>query len=813
MTEIKSERCNISTRVSKEPQLTVHSYSPGYILKCIQTTDPSILITMTHRIVANSNHNHPRILSYKTYNMEHHSPYWKVSIQVRRMKTNLQDLLQIKQRTKSAFSKIELLNHLYSLISALEYLHNKGLAHQNIKLENILFDDEEVVYLTDCASSHGICKGSPNQHFDEVDEEESNEFYTKDIIDLGFIMLKMCGTLDSNIPSGEDKCKEWELVRQRVNSVRRKYGKDISDLIYRLITLNETGYVSAESIRKDLEAKYAGSISPISSSKKLFHTQGELTHDKPLSLLNLQDECWTRRKRAESLQILDSNYLFMPWRFSRSIRFISKFGNMERQSLGLLKKCFKLGSCQNLSKVGKKIGFRGIEFIQSDNGVRPIHVRRSGAGLSKIQQMGECISRFQNLKEFQIEFNCDNITCEDLASFGKSLLKLKYLKKLRIGFTCGQMLCDSGLKLLGQDIKRLRDLRDFHLHLNKWLKISDKGLNYVCHGLSKLRKLTRVTLEIEEIPQIGNFFTSSLGQELAKLPQLAEINLTFYRCSGITGAQLASFCEHLPKMKQLRKFIVNMKQARGFMDDGIIGLSKALPSLTELRELKLNFLNCEVTEVGFTALGDRLGDLTKLNTLDLTFGNNDEISHQTFEKISLSLANLSDLRSLRLVFFQCDKLTDIAINCLAEALYPMKKLNELELSFRWCMQISDQSICKLGEALRDLIYLNKLGLSFDGCKISDIGVSKLGQDLAKLEYLDMFKLEVRECKGIQGSGISKLGECLTKLVKLGQVQLNFCGCGGNYRQRFNEGIISLRNAISKLPKVNLNENTVAPYCC
>ena len=88
----------------------------------------------------------------------------------------------------------------------------------------------------------------------------------------------------------------------------------------------------------------------------------------------------------------------------------------------------------------------------------------------------------------------------------------------------------------------------------------------------------------------------------------------------------------------------------------------------------------------------------------------------------------------------------------------------------------------------------------------------MGQDLAKLQYLDKFKLEVRECKRIQGSGISKLGESLTKLVKLGQIQLNFCGCGGNYRQRFNEGIISLRKAISRMPNVNVDRNTIAPYC-
>lgn len=817
--EHNRDKVTPSSGMSLEPLFNGQSLESNATLEGITAKDSSFLICTVHRVVANMNHQHPRLFPYKAYHIKYQMPYWRVCTKVKKMKFNLLELIEEKCHNQRPFTKLELINHFYSLISALEYLHQRQLSHQNIKPENILFDFDYVIYLSDCAEAcHDENNGQnsqidkPENTFDTrsfVEKCEKNRLYAEDLVALGFIFLMM-GEARGYFQhtSQEEFNKTQESLQLRLSYIHHTYGEEIADLISQMISITSAEATTIEDIRRNLEAKCIGSIAPLTPNKE---QQEQLNNDQTsIMLLKPTTEEHHVRGRTGSVQLSGKNYLFLPWKYSKSLRTISKYGVFERRSLGLLKRCFKIGSCQNLQKVGKKVGFNGLDLIQSDNGSRLPHSRRSRS--SKVQQISTYLSNFENIKSFQVEFTCDNLTCKDLFVFGRNLLKLKYLKKLKVGFICGQILCDSGLELLGHAIKRLRELEDLHLYLNRWTKITDKGFNKFCQDLSNLSKLKRLVLEIEEFPQLGDSGMSRLGRHFAKFSQLIELDLTFFRCSSIAGTQLAAISEYLAQLKSLRKLVVNMKQSCGFMNQGITGLSNALTNMIELRELKLNFLSCDITEGGFTALADALEKLIHLNGLDLTFGNNDQVTNKAFEALSISLAKLVQLKSLKLVFFQCDKLTDSAIFGLKEALTKMKNLNELELNFRWCMQITDHGICKLGEAFLNLKFLNKLSLSFDGCRISDTGVSRLGQDLAKLEYLNGFKFEVRECKGIQGSGISQLGECLTKLVKLGQIQLNFCGCGGNYRQKFNEGILSLRKSISKLPRVNLNENTITPNC-
>ena len=46
-------------------------------------------------------------------------------------------------------SEIEIYRYLHIIISALQYLHSKGIAHRDIKLENIVFSQDYVPKLID----------------------------------------------------------------------------------------------------------------------------------------------------------------------------------------------------------------------------------------------------------------------------------------------------------------------------------------------------------------------------------------------------------------------------------------------------------------------------------------------------------------------------------------------------------------------------------------------------------------------------------------------------------------------------------------
>jgi len=819
---------------SSLPFFDLHTPDSDTLIKSLITKDPTTFINVIHRITSNSNHSHPHILPYKAYHIENQASFWKIFIKVEKMEANLLQVLEAKKESDHEFSKAELVRTFYSLLTALDFLHSSNMCHNNLKSENVLFDKDGNAYLTDIISYNSDNKELAREYGESKSEagfNEQEDLLTKDLINMGLIFLMMCECKRNLRQPTENVAKAQEFYKQRVHSIRGKYGKDVADLIGLMIMGDVNEKVNVKSLLKFLENNFCHDVLRLQERNNAVAeagNQNNMMTESSVNVLrkvppklaitngNMQEQMMAirdqfyPRKGSDSATSLSgtTNYLYLPYRCNKSIRNLSKYGVMDNRSLNILKKCNKLGgSLQNLKKVGKKVEFSGIEIVQSDNAVRIPNSTRP----TKVQQLGWNLSHFANIKEFQIEFTSDTVTCKDLVYFGKSLFRYKELKKLRVGFVCGQTFCDYGMKSLGNAIKKNKYIEDLHLSLNRWVKATEKGFTSLIRSISKLTKLKRFVLDIEEFQQIGNISMIELGQDLAKLTHLTELELNFFRCSCISGQQLEILSEYLAKLTNLKKLSINMKQARGMMNMGVTALGKRLNNLRELRELKLNFLSCDVGETGFDELSMSLRNMKQLNVLELTFGNNDQVTNKCFEAIGNSLGELSHLRSLKLVFFQCDKLTDVAVYSLAEALDNLANLSELELNFRWCMQITDSGITRLGEAFLNLVHLNRLGLSFDGCRISDAGVSKLGQDLAKLQYLDGFKLEVRDCKGIQGTGISKLGECLTKLVKLGQIQLNFCGCGGTYRQRFNEGIISLRKSISKLPNVT-NLDQIAPYC-
>jgi len=822
-----------SSTSSSLPLFDLHTPDSDTLIKSLMTNDPTTLINVIHRITSNSNLAHPHILPYKAYHIENESSFWKIFIKVDKLEANLLQVLNMKKESDQEFSKAELVRTFYSLLTALDYLHSSNMCHNNLKSENVVFDKNGNAYLTDIISHNSECQDLAREYGtlkDEANFLQEEDLLTKDLINMGLIFLMMCECKRNLRQPTDNIAKAQEFYKQRVHSIRGKYGKDVADLIGLMINGDVSEKVNVKTLLKFLENNFCHDVlrlqernavavptrneqnmmieSPVNMLRKLppklAITNGNIQHD----MMAIQDHFYPRKGSDSATLFSGTNYLYLPYRCNKSIKNLAKYGVMDNRSLSILRKCNKLGgSLQNLKKVGKKVEFSGIELVQSDNGVRVPNSKRP----TKVQQLGWNLSHFANIKEFQIEFTSDTVTCKDLVYFGKSLFRYKELKKLRVGFVCGQTFCDYGMKSLGNAIKKNKYIEDLHLSLNKWVKATEKGFTSLIRSISKLTKLKRFVLDIEEFQQIGNISVMELGQDLAKLTHLTELELNFFRCSSIAGQQLEILSEYLAKLTNLKKLSINMKQARGMMNMGVTALGKRLNNLRELRELKLNFLSCDVGEASFDELSMSLRNLKQLNVLELTFGNNDQVTNKCFEALGGSLGELSHLRSLKLVFFQCDKLTDVAVYSLAGALNNLVNLHELELNFRWCMQITDSGITRLGEAFLNLVHLNRLGLSFDGCRISDAGVSKLGQDLAKLQYLDGFKFEVRDCKGIQGSGISKLGECLTKLVKLGQIQLNFCGCGGNYRQRFNEGIISLRKSISKLPNVT-NLDQIAPYC-
>ncbi len=119
------------------------------------TTDPNFTDRFLHEGRTIAQLNHPGIVTIHDISVDNHQPY----IAMEYLKGG-----SLKQRFKDRIAVEEALDILYQIASALEYAHDKGIVHRDVKPENIMFRDKagtEAV-LTD----FGIAKsGSPQSEF------------------------------------------------------------------------------------------------------------------------------------------------------------------------------------------------------------------------------------------------------------------------------------------------------------------------------------------------------------------------------------------------------------------------------------------------------------------------------------------------------------------------------------------------------------------------------------------------------------------------------------------------------------------------
>ena len=93
--------------------------------------------------------------------------------------------------------KDDILKHIFSqVVSAVSYVHSKGLAHQDIKLENILFDEHMNVKLADFGYatrqiSTFIKLGSQGHMAPELYTNEEHDAQKADVFALGVVLFTL----------------------------------------------------------------------------------------------------------------------------------------------------------------------------------------------------------------------------------------------------------------------------------------------------------------------------------------------------------------------------------------------------------------------------------------------------------------------------------------------------------------------------------------------------------------------------------------------------------------------------------------------
>ncbi len=263
-------------RVGRDPKSTVHPYQrhPSdlrWVVKHIYAKDSTEIITLTQSIVLGFSSSHTAIIPVKGYCIQRIKPKgYNIYIKLPRMKDNLCDF--IKRQTegmKGRPSEENVIRSLFHLANGLEYLHNRGIAHQNVKLSNILINEDDELKLAD------IGPGSlpKNQVLESgmVLQTESR-FYTApellnqkghvkktdkaagDIWSLGVVFAEYC-LLKQETINPHLNPKEI-IVENLLNKVQKKYSSALVEILRKMLNIDPKQRISAMNLIKELKEKF-----------------------------------------------------------------------------------------------------------------------------------------------------------------------------------------------------------------------------------------------------------------------------------------------------------------------------------------------------------------------------------------------------------------------------------------------------------------------------------------------------------------------------------------------------------------------------
>ena len=200
---------------------------------------------------------------------------------------------------KERLDEDEASSFFYQIINGVEYIHSKGIAHRDLKLENLLLTEDNIIKIIDFGLSHEFngkdllktkC-GSPSYASPELIAQPFYDGFKSDIWCCGIILYAMlCGYLPFD--GDEDKDGKDVLFKNIIEG-NLEFPKFISelakDLIIRLLNVDAKERISIPEIKKHpfyLKGKKECKISSAEKKKEENSNQNNLKENIAIDAIN-----------------------------------------------------------------------------------------------------------------------------------------------------------------------------------------------------------------------------------------------------------------------------------------------------------------------------------------------------------------------------------------------------------------------------------------------------------------------------------------------------------------------------------------------
>jgi len=546
----------------------VHPYYPNpenpedpenseWAVKLVRAHTTDELLNSFNEIVLGFSLKHPSLVPVKGYNIQNTGlDTFDIYIKMPRMKESLKKAMECRYRAKSKFEEKEVVEYLYSIASALEYLHENKILHRDVKPANILLDNDGNANLSDIGlgsfSASGTLSSVAPQAgtflymAPEIRELKSNssipktKLYSSDMWSLGVVGLQLC---DLDL---------WRAQQQYLKSSPILTQENVSKALINIRAEKPYSTELIDFIRDLLEEDPEKRITTSKAIERLEELQ---------EYLNQREELANAQRRQELVPEFENRY-----QDKFSIEFDEK----------ILKICYFDGAKLDIGNAtAKKLTSDIAKYFQEkwrtdvpgiDLSFLELDNELSGDMFSSFRELLN--STFQETQSLKIScHNWQKLKDEDINGL---LMNTKKLKRFYLALDYCNALSLNSLRRLIENLRDFnKELTDFGLSLAGYKKINDEFFEFLAKILIDMKGVTFLNLCFSNCRAVTSKGFEILMNALAKSQELTDLRLNFQGCQDITNNDFKTLMKSLAKSQKLTDFRLDFKWCPKTSDDAI----------------------------------------------------------------------------------------------------------------------------------------------------------------------------------------------------------------------------------------------------
>jgi len=254
-----------------------------WVVKHIHTKTQNEFLPLIKNLLIGFNCQYPNIVSFEGCDIvpRDDDAEYDIYIKMPRMIDNLNGLInEMKSQNKTSIQEQDAVEYTYSLVNGLKYLHEKGLAHKNIKASNVLIDKERKIKLSDIGANMNLT-GTELNHLKnnpevgpyiapEIINQEitltKQDFLKSDVWSLGMIIVELCLLK----PDYLNELDNPSTAEKALDEIQEKYSSKFANILKGMICRNPEERKTIKEIHQAFLNEFSSILVPNDLNNKEF---------------------------------------------------------------------------------------------------------------------------------------------------------------------------------------------------------------------------------------------------------------------------------------------------------------------------------------------------------------------------------------------------------------------------------------------------------------------------------------------------------------------------------------------------------------